>query len=129
MRNSVINELKINKFWNEITGFKKSYERLQILGVCRTHQDDLYMIFLEREIRRLEGDLSSITGKKELPDKPCTKEPCDCPYRQSYTGNSLQSNAFRLEYGWSIEKWRCGCDLKEGRIGGHPLDYKPCKNQ
>jgi len=50
----------------------------------------------------------------------------DCPYRHSWDGNKLQRNALRLESGWSIERHRCGWNIKPGRLGGDPLDYAPC---
>lgn len=50
-------ELFINKYYNELIDLKKSCERLQILGVCRTFQDSKYMHFLKSEIPRIEGKL------------------------------------------------------------------------
>ena len=50
----------------------------------------------------------------------------DCTWRQKYTGFALQRNALRSELASMIEPFRCGWNLKPGRIGGDPLDYEPC---
>lgn len=49
----------------------------------------------------------------------------NCKYQQIFD-NNLQSNTLRIELGWNIERIRCGCQLKDNHIGGHPLDYEPC---
>lgn len=49
-----------------------------------------------------------------------------CPYRQAFTGFDLQRNALRSELASMIIPWRCGWNIKPGKIGGHPLDYAEC---
>lgn len=50
----------------------------------------------------------------------------ECPYRQKFTGYDLQRNALRIETASMVQVDRCGWNIKQGRIGGHPLDYEPC---
>lgn len=50
----------------------------------------------------------------------------DCAYRLRYDDLSLQTNALRTEVHHMVEEWRCGWNLKEGVVGGRPLDYAPC---
>ena len=50
----------------------------------------------------------------------------NCKYRQRFTGYDLQRNALRTETASMVCEWRCGWNIKPGRIGGHPLDYEAC---
>ena len=50
----------------------------------------------------------------------------DCRWRQKYTEFALQKNALRCELASMVVPYRCGWNLKLGRIGGHPLDYEMC---
>ncbi|WWT36912.1 hypothetical protein [Escherichia phage UPWr_E1] len=38
----------------------------------------------------------------------------------------MQRNALRTETVSMVSKYRCGWNIKPGRIGGHPLDYEAC---
>jgi len=62
------------------------------------------------------------------PDNTETPPECsaDCRYRQKFTGFDLQRNALRTETAHMVEPYRCGWNLKDGAIGGRPLDYAPC---
>jgi hypothetical protein len=50
----------------------------------------------------------------------------ECNYRQKYTGYALQRNALRMELASMVHPYRCGWNIKPGRIGGDPLDYEAC---
>lgn len=77
-----------------------------------------------------------IIANKELIIKPTASDPlndvepptckADCPYRQEFRGYDLQRNALRTETVSIVSKYRCGWNIKPGRIGGHPLDYEAC---
>lgn len=49
-----------------------------------------------------------------------------CPYRQKFNDFDLQRNALRIETAHMIDQYRCCWNIKEGAIGGRPLDYAPC---
>lgn len=70
-------------------------------------------------------------GMRPRPTDPENNGPrpecaADCNYRQEYTGFALQRNALRFELASMIQPFRCGWNIKPGRIGGDPLDYEPC---
>lgn len=50
----------------------------------------------------------------------------NCEYRITFDGYDLQRNALRTETAHMVQRERCGWNLKQGTIGGHPLDYAPC---
>jgi len=47
----------------------------------------------------------------------------DCVYRLRYDNFSLDANLLENHM---EDQWRCGWNLKEGVLGGRPLDYAPC---
>lgn len=53
----------------------------------------------------------------------------DCRYRQSFSQFRQQRNALRSELASLIATDRCGWNIKEGHLGGDPLDYYPCTFQ
>jgi len=61
-------------------------------------------------------------------DDPTTPPECEaeCRYRQKFNGFTLQRNALRSELATMVDPYRCGWNLKPGKMGGHPLDYAPC---
>lgn len=50
----------------------------------------------------------------------------DCRWRQVFNDYDLQRNSYRMEMASMVEEYRCGWNLKPGKIGGHPLDYATC---
>jgi len=56
---------------------------------------------------------------------PCPSGSLKCKYRRPYETLGLQRNALRVEILPPAD--RCGWNLKQGRIGGRPDDYHPCR--
>lgn len=84
--------------------------------------------------RYVDGGWEWVSGI--CPQRPISIDPSNieqppacahnCIYRQKFSQFRLQRNALRSELASLIATDRCGWNLKEGRLGGHPLDYHPC---